>query len=125
MNSLRLRVMPDEYAVWQLSPDAPLPQADPTEFLSITRTADELSIVSPVSAVSAGAQVETGWRCLQVVGPLAFELTGILAALATPLALSEIPIFVISTYDTDYLMVKSHDLERACAVLRAEGHVVE
>ena len=117
--------MPGEYAVWQLPPDAPLPQADRTEFLSITRTADELSIVSPVAAVSAGVTAEAGWRCLQVVGPLSFELTGILAALSGSLARSEIPIFVISTYDTDYLLVRSHDLDGACATLRDEGHEVD
>jgi len=98
---------------------------DPMDFLSITRTADELSIVSPVDAVSAGAPAETSWRCLQVVGPLSFELTGILADLSAPLARSGIPIFVISTYDTDYLLVNASDLDRACAALEDEGHVVE
>jgi hypothetical protein len=59
-----------------------------------------------------------------VEGPLAFEMTGVLAALSVPLAEAGIPIFVISTYDTDYLMVKSADLECACATLRGEGHIV-
>ena len=117
--------MPGEYAVWRLPPDVPLPQAGTADFLSITRTADELSIVSSVSAVSAGAPAETGWRCLGVVGPLAFELTGILASLSAPLARSEIPIFVVSTYDTDYLLVKASDLDRACAALEDEDHVIE
>ena len=125
MSSLRLRVKPGEYAVWQLPPDAPLPPLDPMDFLSITRTPDELSIASPVDAVPAGARAEAGWRCLQVVGPLSFELTGVLAALSGPLARSGIPIFVISTFDTDYLMVKSNDLNRACAALEDEGHEVE
>jgi len=111
--------------VWRLPPEAPTPPADTGNFLSITRTADELSIVSSTVAVPAGAPAETGWRCLGVVGPLAFELTGILAALAVPLARSGIPIFVISTFDTDYLLVRSHHLDRACTALRDEGHVVE
>jgi hypothetical protein len=98
---------------------------NPMDFLSITRTADELSIVSPVAAVSAGAPAETDWRCLQVVGPLAFELTGIVAALSVPLAESGIPIFVVSTFDTDYLLVKARDLDRTISVLRGEGHIVE
>ena len=117
--------MPGEYAVWQLPPDAPLPSVESADFLSMTRTADEVSIVSTVGAVSAGARTETGWRCLGVVGPLSFELTGILAALSATLARAEIPIFVVSTYDTDYLMVKSHDLDRASAALHDDGHVVE
>ena len=125
MSSLRLRVQPREYAVWQLPPDAPPPPIESTDFLSITHTAEELSIVSPVATVPAGARAETGWRCLQVVGPLSFELTGILADLSAPLARSGIPIFVISTFDTDYLLVKAGDLDRACTTLRDEGHVVE
>ena len=117
--------MPGEYAVWQLPPDAPSPMVDPTDFLSITRTADELSIVSPVAAVSAGVTAEAGWRCLQVVGPLSFELTGVVASLSVPLAGAGIPIFVVSTYDTDYLMVRSHDLELTCSTLGEEGHLIE
>jgi len=125
VSSLRLRVLAGEYAVWQLPPDAELPAVDPTDFFSITRTADELSIVLPVAAVPAGARAETGWRCLRVAGPLSFELTGILADLSAPLARSGIPIFVISTYETDYLLVNVSDLDRARAALEDEGHVVE
>jgi len=95
------------------------------DFLSITRTADELSIVSLIDAVPAGAPAETGWRCLQVVGPLSFELTGVVASLSVPLAEARVPIFVVSTYDTDYLLIRSHDLDRACATLRDAGHVIE
>ena len=91
----------------------------------MTRTNDELSIVSPATDVPSGSQVEDGWRCLRVEGPLAFELTGVLAELSAPLARAEIPIFVVSTYDTDYLMVKAADLNRACNTLRNEGHTVE
>jgi hypothetical protein len=118
-------VIQGEYAVLQLPPDAPLPSADSGDFLSITRTADELSIVAPIADVSTGTRLETGWRCLQVVGPLSFELTGVLAALSAPLARSEIPIFVISTFDTDYLLVRSHDLDRAISTVRDAGHTVE
>jgi hypothetical protein len=59
-----------------------------------------------------------------VEGPLAFETTGVLAALSAPLAEAEIPIFVVSTFDTDYLLVKGEDLERACVALRGEGHII-
>jgi hypothetical protein len=113
--------MPGEYAVWQLPPDAPLPSVDPLDFLSITRTAAELSVVSSSAAVPAGVPAETGWRCLHVVGPLSFELTGILASLSAPLARSEIPIFVVSTFDTDYLLLRSHDLDRASVALKNAG----
>ena len=93
-------------------------------FLSITRTDDELSVVSSSSVVPAGVTAETGWRCLRVEGPLPFELTGVLAALSAPLARAKIPIFVVSTFDTDYLLVRAPDLERVCDALHEEGHSV-
>ena len=68
---------------------------------------------------------ETGWRCLRVEGPLSFELTGVLANLSAPLARAGIPIFVISTYDTDNVLVKVTDLESACSALRDEGYTVD
>jgi len=121
---LRLTVLEGEYSVWRLDADAPPPEVEAGGFLSITRTNDELSVVSPSSAVPAGVTAEAGWRCLRVEGPLPFELTGVLAALSAPLARAEIPIFVVSTFDTDYLLVRSHDLERACDALHEEGHSV-
>jgi hypothetical protein len=124
VKALCLTVLSDEFSVWRLAADAPLPSIEPNRFLSMTRTDDELSVVSPSMDVPSGATVETGWSCLRVEGPLAFEMTGVLAALSAPLAKAEIPIFVVSTYDTDYLLVKAANLERACATLKDEGHVV-
>jgi hypothetical protein len=121
---LHLTVLPGEFSVWRLAADAPLPSIGPGRFLSMTRSNDELSIVSDSADVPAGATAETGWRCLRVEGPLAFEMTGVLAALSAPLARAEIPIFVVSTYDTDYLLVKASDLDTACMTLRDEGFVV-
>jgi hypothetical protein len=121
---VKLTVLPGEFSVWRLPPEAAVPAVDPGIFLSVTRTEDELSIVSSSSGVPAGVKAETGWRCLKVEGPLAFEMTGVLAALSAPLADSDIPIFVVSTYDTDYLLVKSADLERSCQALRDAGHRV-
>jgi hypothetical protein len=68
---------------------------------------------------------ESGWRCLKVRGPLDFGLTGILAALTSALAAASIPIFALSTYDTDYLMIKTDTLERAIEALRGAGHRVQ
>ncbi len=124
MKALCLTVLSDEFSVWRLAADAPLPSIEPNRFLSMTRTDDELSVVSPSMDVPTGATVETGWRCLRVEGPLPFEMTGVLAALSAPLAEAEIPIFVVSTYDTDYLLVKATDLEKTCTTLRDEGHLV-
>jgi hypothetical protein len=124
VSPLRLKVLPDELSVWRLAADAPQPAFEPGSFLSLTRTQDELSIVSLTADVPPGARAEAGWRCLKVEGPLAFEMTGVLAALSAPLAKAKIPIFVVSTYDTDYLLVKASDLDKACARLRNEGHFV-
>lgn len=110
--------------MWRLAPDAPLPPLDFSSFLSITRTPDELSIISSTTDVPAGARAEAGWRCLKVEGPLAFEMTGVLASLSAPLARAGVPIFVVSTFDTDYVLVKAEDLEKACSALRGEGHVI-
>jgi hypothetical protein len=111
--------------VWRLDADAPSPPMEAGSFLSITRTDDELSVVSSSSVVPAGVTAESGWRCLRVEGPLPFELTGVLAALSAPLARAKIPIFVVSTYDTDHVLVKAVDLERTCSALRDEGHTID
>jgi hypothetical protein len=124
VSSLRLTLLPGEFSVWRLAADAPQPAFEPGSFLSMTRTDDELSIVSLTTDVPSGARTEAGWRCLKVEGPLAFEMTGVLAALSAPLAKAEIPIFVVSTYDTDYLLVKASDLDKACTTLQGEGYVI-
>ncbi len=118
---LKLRVLPEVLAVCRLSPDAALPDwIDPMSgFLTISRTTDELSLVCSLDRVPEGAQVEPGWRAFKVEGPLDFALTGILATLATPLADAGISIFAISTFDTDYLLVRENQLDRAVATLNA------
>jgi hypothetical protein len=85
--------------------------------VSVTRTADELSVVCPEHRVPDGVRAERGWRAFKVDGPLDFALTGILAGLAVPLAEAGIPIFALSTFDTDYLLVRTSDVERAAATL--------
>jgi hypothetical protein len=85
--------------------------------VSITRTPDELSIVCPDAAVPPDVEVESGWRALKVPGPIPFDQIGILASLADPLAAAGVSIFAVSTYDTDYVLVKEADLERALAAL--------
>lgn len=124
MRSLRLTVVEGEFAVWRLDPVEPMPSLGMGSLVSVTRTEDELSIVSRSTEVAAGATAESGWRCLRVEGPMAFDETGVLADLSAPLARAEIPIFVISTYDTDYLLVKAADFDRACSTLSDEGHSI-
>jgi hypothetical protein len=89
-------------------------------FVSITRTPDELSVVCPQEAVPPDTVVEEDWRALVIPGPIPFEATGVLAALTVPLAEAGIPVFAISTYDTDYVLVRAKHLERALHVLHAD-----
>lgn len=79
-------------------------------------------MVCPEEAVPAEVRGERGWRCLAVRGPLAFELTGVLASLAAPLAAAGVPIFALSTFDTDYLLIPGARLETALDVLHTAGH---
>ena len=90
----------------------------------MSRTYEELSIVCDQDVVPADVRAERDWSCIQVRGPLAFTEVGILAALANILATSNISIFAISTFDTDYLLVQRCDQERATTSLRDAGHEV-
>jgi hypothetical protein len=129
MASMNIVSVPGSYAVCRLAPEASLPSwildCEPKEFLSITRTEDELSILCLEKRVPEGTVVEKTWAVLKVQGPLDFALTGILSALAQPLAVAGISIFAVSTYDTDYLLVKTEALEGAKKVLTDAGNKVE
>lgn len=117
-----LRLLSDRFAVCRLAPDEKTPgNLDHSTLLSVTRTPTELSIVCR-ETLSLPGQVEPGWRCLVVDGTLEFDLVGVLAALAQPLAAAGVSIFVLSTFDTDYLLVKEEKLELAIESLRAAGH---
>lgn len=117
--NLHLTLMRERLAVCRLPAGAPWPELPEDEqFCSITRAPGELSLVCSEVSVPQEAEAETGWRALRVVGPLPFELTGVLASLAVPLAEGGISIFAVSTYDTDYLLIKEETLEGALAVLR-------
>lgn len=122
-----LDLHPTLLAVCRLAPDLAVPDwatSAAAPLVSITRTAQELSIVLPEAAVPTGVPAETGWRALSVRGPLPFHLVGILASLAVPLAEAEVPIFAISTHDTDWLLVGESHLPAAGAALCAAGHQV-
>jgi hypothetical protein len=125
MNSknLSLKILPDRMAVCRFEPTAPVPDwIDQSGFYSITRTEEELTIVCAETLVARGTTSEAGWRCFKVEGPLDFSEIGIIFSLTQPLARSGVSVFVISTFDTDYLMVKEKNLSEAIDALRAEGH---
>jgi hypothetical protein len=125
---LILDVRSGEYAVAKLDPAASVPPEllapGTAGFVSVTRTAAELSVICPVGDLPEGAESETGWRLLTVRGPFAFTLTGIIAALANELAAAGVPLFTLSTFDTDHVLVREADLTRAVGTLRAAGHEV-
>lgn len=124
MASFTLHVLSGELAICRLVPDADLPNWATGEILSMTRTSQELSIVCSQDRVPDHVQCESGWRCFQVAGPLDFEMVGVIAGLTGTLAAQNISVFVVSTFDTDYLMVRQTDLEAAIASLSAAGHQI-
>lgn len=124
-SSLTLFLLSETFAVCRLPAGAALPAwATSGSLYAVTRTAGELSIVCAQAQVPDGVVCNSGWRCLQVAGPLDFALTGVLASLAAPLATAGISLFALSTYDTDYLLVQEQTLASALAALRNAGHIL-
>ncbi|MEW6753185.1 MAG: ACT domain-containing protein [Candidatus Latescibacterota bacterium] len=122
---MRLALLDDELGVARLDASAPTPDwASEGSLSSVTRTTGELSVVCAAAAVPEGVPAERGWRCLRVAGPLDLALTGVLASVLTPLAEAKLSAFALSTYETDYVLVRGADLAPAVACLRAAGHEV-
>jgi hypothetical protein len=117
--------MRGRYAIARLDASATVPSWPRGDLVSITRTPDELSIVCSEDAVPQDVRAERGWRCLAVEGPIPFETTGVAASLTNALAEARISVFVLSTFDTDYVLVKDDTFGRACDALRAAGHEVD
>ena len=120
----QLQLLPDTFAVCRLPNDAPTPDWTTGGFVSITRTAEELSVVCREDDVPVDVQAERDWRCFHLLGPIAFTETGVIARLTAPIANDGIGVFVISTYDTDYVLVKSDDVDAVAGLWRDAGHDV-
>lgn len=122
---LDLSLLPERFAISRLAADSPIPDwATQGPFFSLTRSGDELSIVTELSRVPVGVRSQTDWRLLKVHGPFVLSEVGVLAALATPLAEARISLFAASTFDTDYLLVASETLSAAIAALERAGHTI-
>jgi uncharacterized protein len=121
-----LLVLPNTFAVSRLAAQDPIPGwASGGELIAITRTPEELSIVCNQDVVPRDVASERGWRCLRVAGELDFALVGVLVSVLRPLAEAAIPVLAVSTFLTDYILIKAGDLERAVTALReAEHHVI-
>jgi hypothetical protein len=125
---LKYRVLVDRLAVCRLASDTRIPAwALEGGFFCVVRTRDELSIVCSEDVCTAdripdGVPTERGWLALKLEGPFPFSMTGVLASFLQPLAEAQIPIFAISTFDTDYMLIKRTNLDQAVAALGAAGH---
>jgi hypothetical protein len=126
MAPLKLVCLEETFAICRWPAEVPLPDwAAGGPFASITRTDAELSVVCPEAAVPMGVPCEPGWRCLRVAGTLNLALVGVLSALLEPLVRAGIGVFVVSTFDTDYLFVKDANLPRTLDALRDAGHAID
>jgi len=126
MKKLSLSLLPHTYAVCQFHPDKHIPYwALMGDFVSLTRTNEELSIACQEDNVPDDIEAERGWRCLQVQGAFDFSAAGVHASLAIPLAEADISVLAIATYATDYLLIKEKNVERALQVLEQAGHYID
>ena len=120
---LTLRLLAGELAVVRLPPGSALPAWGRTGLLAgATWTAEETSVVCAAAAVPLEALAERGFRAFALLGPIPFTSTGVLASLTEPLARAGISLFALSTYDTDYLLVKGAVRAAAEDALRSAGH---
>lgn len=122
---LSLELLTERLAVVRLNANASIPEwALRSNFFSVSKTSDELSIVCKQSDVPSDAKFEPNWVAFKVKGTLEFGLTGVLASIAQPLAQGNVSIFAVSTFDTDYVLVKEETLSAATSALELAGHVV-
>ncbi len=124
-HQLKFRQLLSHYAVVRLAATAEIPAwAVSGEFTSITRSGDELSLVCPVKNIPPGIPYDPRWICLKLEGPFPFSQTGVLLSFLEPLSNNSIPIFAISTFDTDYVLVPQQHANAALDLLRAAGHAL-
>lgn len=122
---MTLKVLPEQLAIAHLGPKEAVPRwADQGGFSCITRTQESLTIVCAQVFVPSGVPSDLGWRCIEVQGPLDLSLTGILASLVTPLGEAGIPVFVMSSFETDFILVKQARLAEARRALERAGHSI-
>ena len=120
---MTLQILKDRYAVCKAEKPARLINSE--DFFSVTVTKDEVSIVCTEKHIPAGCEVQAGFRAMRIKGILDFSLTGIIARISGILAQRDISIFVVSTYDTDYIFVKEEDMEKCVKALEENGYIFE
>jgi hypothetical protein len=121
-----LTLLDETFTLHRLTPNAEVPAvALKSPFFAITRTGEELSLVLPAGIEIESDKSETGWACFKVEGPLEFELVGVLAGISSALAKAGVPIFALSTFDTDYILVKREQVKVARDALISAGYQVQ
>lgn len=119
MSKLKMSLLDINLGVCRLASNDAVPAwGTKSQFFSVTKTEEELSIVCEEQYIPEGVNCEGSWRALKVEGPLDFSLVGILSKISSALAAVKVSIFAISTYDTDYILVKSKDIDKAVEALR-------
>jgi hypothetical protein len=122
---MELELLENTYSVYKLSPKDPIDGAVfDGDFASVTKTKEEISVVAPAGSVARCEAAEDGWRILKIRGTLDFGLIGIISKISAILADANISVFVLSTYNTDYIMIKEKNAENAIRVLRENGYIV-
>ncbi len=125
MSQLKLKILQGQFSIHRFVSGSEIPsQVYESEFFTISKTDDEISIVCDSSIQLNSEKISNGWSCFKVIGPLDFSITGILAKLSSSLAEAGISIFAISTYDTDYILVKSEKLQLASETLIRSGYII-
>ncbi|TGY43714.1 ACT domain-containing protein [Clostridium sartagoforme] len=124
-NKLTLKLLKDKYSVCRLDKNNEIPKwIFDEEIFSITKTEDELSIVCLQDKISNDIICEKDWKILKIEGPLDFSLVGILSKISTLMANNKISIFAISTYDTDYILIKEESVDKAIKVLESNSYSI-
>ena len=123
---MKLKILKDTYAIYKFSPDENIPlKMNNSDFYSITQTDDEISLVCRQSEnIKDALQVNKDWRVLKIIGPLDLSLVGVIAEISKILSENSIPIFTISTFETDYILVKDFDLNKAAEALGKNKNII-
>jgi len=126
MPGLRFVLRPESFCIHRLSPDrrVDLDRLSAVSWYSVTRTNDELSVVAPDAVDLGPGDRQPGWSCLQIADILDLGAVGVIAGISRILADAKVSIFPISTYNTDYLLIRTRDVDTAVRALTAAGHVV-
>ena len=123
---LKLKVLPERYGIYCLHPDSEIPKELLfAKIVSITRTSKELTLVCEEGKISEYEQKEVGWRCLKVDSSFNFDAIGVIASIAAPLVDIGVSIYVVSTFDTDYILLKDDRLKESVECLTRKNHQIE